>query len=102
LRFLYGGNEWSTLRFQADLEKWSVTPELPSTQDGHYVLRHVGGFGITEWEISFVFKGKEKVEFFISATNFIHESEISQNVRKALPLWTSSSVATTTYSSWTL
>jgi len=103
--FNYSGSEWSTFRCSDTLQSWSVTDKLPPhspvADDPGYLIRHVGGYGISEWRIHLAFRGKGMVRFDISTTHFVETTE-AQKLTSQLPKWTTAVSALTVCSKWEL
>jgi len=99
LNFHYAGNEWCTMRFYGPLLRWSLTDELPPSFDNAYLVRHVGGFGITQWPIELVFKGNQQIYFNCTASHFVPTSS-TQSLMNFLPEWVDALVAFTTITNW--
>jgi hypothetical protein len=87
LEIHYEAGEWSALKFAAPLVKWSLSPEIPSAPQGHYFVRHIGGYGISTWDLEFEVRGSEPFDVYTCINHFDHSDDIKA-VLPVFPDWT--------------
>src|SRR5690606_35155145 len=80
---------------------WSLGNPLPPAPQGHYFVRHIGGYGITSWKIELQIQGNQPFDVHACVSNFDYSEVISaticitqhykqdiRNILKIFPSWT--------------
>lgn len=87
LKINFPPGDWSAIKFAAPLVGWSLSEELPSAPQGHYFVRHIGGYGVDSWEITLQIKGPNPFDIYACINHFEHSSDIKA-ILPLFPHWT--------------